>query len=179
MYLPKNVSFLKSSHHSSLEGGHKELMEMELTVNGVKHQLTVSPSERLLDVLRSRLHLTGAKEGCSEGECGACTVLLDGRAVNSCLILAFQVRGREVITVEGLGGPESLSSLQESFIEEHAVQCGYCTPGMLMAAKALLLENKNPTEEEIRQALAGNLCRCSGYVNIIKAVKKAAQCADI
>lgn len=151
-------------------------MEIELTVNGVVHQLTVRPRERLLDVLRSRLFLTGAKEGCGEGECGACTVLLDNVAVNSCLILAFQARGKEITTVEGLGGQESLSRLQQSFIEEHAVQCGYCTSGMLMAAKALLLKNKNPSEADIRQALAGNLCRCSGYINIIKAVQKAAQC---
>jgi aerobic carbon-monoxide dehydrogenase small subunit len=149
-------------------------MEIEITVNGVKHRLTVDAKERLLDVLRLRLGLTGAKEGCSEGECGACTVLLDGAAVNSCLVLAFQARGKEVITVEGLGGHENLSRLQQAFVDENAVQCGYCTPGMLMAAKALLLKNPDPSEAEIRQALAGNLCRCTGYTNIIKAVKTAA-----
>lgn len=149
-------------------------MEIELTVNGARHRLTVSPKERLLDLLRIRLGLTGAKEGCGEGECGACTVLLDGVAVNSCLVLAFQARGKEVITVEGLGGPESLSLLQQAFIKENAVQCGFCTPGMLMAAKALLLQNPIPSEAEIRQGLAGNLCRCTGYKNIIKAVQTAA-----
>lgn len=154
-------------------------MEIELTVNGVKHQLTVRPRERLLDVLRSRLLLTGAKEGCGEGECGACAVLLDGVAVNSCLILAFQARGKEVTTVEGLGSQESLSPLQQAFIEENAVQCGYCTPGMLIAAKALLLKNRNPSEADIREALAGNLCRCTGYINIIKAVQRAAKSETI
>jgi aerobic carbon-monoxide dehydrogenase small subunit len=149
-------------------------MEIEITVNGVKYQLTVHAKERLLDVLRLQLGLTGAKEGCGEGECGACTVLLEGVAVNSCLVLAFQARGKEVITVEGLGGHENLSRLQQAFVEENAVQCGYCTSGMLMAAKALLLRNSNPSEAEIRQALAGNLCRCTGYTNIIKAVKTAA-----
>lgn len=148
-------------------------MEIELTVNGVKHQLTVRPRERLLDVLRSRLFLTGAKEGCGEGECGACTVLLDGDAVLSCLMLAYQAHGKNITTVEGLGSQESLSYLQQCFLQENAVQCGYCTPGMLLAAKALLLKNKNPSETEIRQALAGNLCRCTGYVNIIKAVQRA------
>ncbi len=152
-------------------------MEIEFTVNSKKHLFNVRPRERLLDVLRGRLSLTGSKEGCGEGECGACTVLMDGLAVNSCLILAFQARGKEIITVEGLGGKEGLSRLQQAFIDENAVQCGFCTPGMLMSAKALLLKNPNPTDEEIRHALAGNLCRCTGYTNIIRAINAAKEIA--
>jgi aerobic carbon-monoxide dehydrogenase small subunit len=149
-------------------------VEIELTVNGVKHHLQVEPEERLLDLLRHRLGLTGAKEGCGEGECGACTIILDGRAVNSCLVLACQARDSEIITVEGLSSGEGLSPLQQAFLDHGAVQCGYCTPGMLLTATALLMHNPHPTEEEIRRAMAGNLCRCTGYVNIIKAVQAAA-----
>ena len=146
-------------------------MELQFTVNGQHHCLEVDPEDRLLDVLRNRLGLTGAKEGCGEGECGACTVIMDSKAVNSCLILAFQARGTEIVTVEGLARDGELDPLQKSFIINGAIQCGYCTPGMLMAAKALLMHNPQPSEEEIRTGLAGNLCRCTGYVNIIKAVK--------
>jgi aerobic carbon-monoxide dehydrogenase small subunit len=118
--------------------------------------------------------MTGTKEGCSEGECGACTVILDGNAVNSCLVLAPQVRGREVLTVEGLAGDAELTVLQAKFLEHGAIQCGYCTPGMLMSAKALLLANPHPSKAEIRSALAGNLCRCTGYTAIVEAVRDAA-----
>jgi len=130
---------------------------------------------RLLDLLRDELGLTGTKEGCAEGECGACTVIIDGEAVNSCLVLASQVRGKEIITVEGLGEDGKLDILQQKFLEHSAVECGFCTPGMLMSAKALFMKNPHPTEEEIRLAIAGNLCRCSGYSQIVAAVKDAAK----
>lgn len=149
-------------------------MELRLTVNGRAHTLEVEPQARLLDVLREQLGLTGAKEGCGEGECGACTVLMDDLAVNSCLVLAHQARGRSIITVEGLARSGELDHLQQAFIDNGAIQCGYCTPGMLMSAKALLLRDPDPKEEEIRLALAGNLCRCTGYLNIVKAVQEAA-----
>ena len=150
-------------------------MRMGLTVNGTRHDLEVAPTRRLIDLLRDELGLTGTKEGCSEGECGACTVLLDGRAVCSCLMLAVQARDRDVLTVEGLARNGELDILQQMFIDHGAVQCGYCTPGMLMSAKALLLKNPHPTETEIRTALAGNLCRCTGYSAIVEAVAAAAE----
>jgi aerobic carbon-monoxide dehydrogenase small subunit len=149
-------------------------MRIELNVNGADHSLEVRPDLRLIDLLREELGLTGTKEACGEGECGACTVLLDGRAVNSCLVLALQARGRHVLTVESLAEDGRLSVLQQKFIEHTAVQCGYCTPGMLMSAKALLMANPEPNEDEIRAALAGNLCRCTGYTAIVAAVKDAA-----
>ncbi len=150
-------------------------MRLLFDVNGVPRELEVAPDTRLIDVLRDQLALTGTKEGCGEGECGACTVLVDGQAVNSCLMLAPQVQGRQVLTVEGLGGDGELDDLQRQFIEHGAVQCGYCTPGMLMSAKALLLVTPRPSEDEIRSALAGNLCRCTGYAAIIAAVRAAAE----
>ena len=145
-----------------------------LKVNGKPRSLSVAPGETHLKVLREELDLTGTKEGCAIGECGACTVILDGRAVNSCLVLAAQVDGSEILTVEGLERDGALDALQEAFIRNHAVQCGYCTPGMLMSAKALLDEIPNPSEEDIRAAISGNLCRCTGYDNIVKAILDAA-----
>lgn len=150
-------------------------MLIEFKLNGKLYSQDVCPTMRLVDLLRNQLGLTGTKEGCGEGECGACTVILDGQAVNSCLVLAPQIRGREVITVEGLATDGELDILQQKFLEHAAVECGYCTPGMLMSAKALLMKNPRPNEAEIRLALAGNLCRCAGYAQIVRAVKAAAQ----
>jgi len=145
-----------------------------LTVNGAKERLDVPSNMTLLQMLRERLALTGTKNGCEAGECGACTVLVDGEPVNSCMMLAVEADGRDVLTVEGLSEGDRLSPLQEAFVEHNAVQCGFCTPGMLMSAHALLERNPDPTEEEIKEALVGNLCRCTGYVRIIEAVSAAA-----
>jgi aerobic carbon-monoxide dehydrogenase small subunit len=150
-------------------------MKLELRINGETRTLDIHPGRRLLDLIRDDLGLTGTKEGCGNGECGACTVLLDGQPVNSCLVPAAQCQGSEVITIEGLGGPDALGPMQQAFIDAHAVQCGFCTPGMIMVAKALLDRNPNPSETQIREALAGNLCRCTGYVTIIEAVQLAAR----
>lgn len=141
------------------------------TINNRKYELSVLPNQTLLQFLREELGLTGTKCGCEIGECGACTVLLDGEAINSCLVLAPQIDGKEVLTVEGLAKDGKLHPLQESFMNHDAVHCGFCTPGMLMSAKALLDKNPNPTEQEIRTAISGNLCRCTGYVQIVEAVK--------
>ena len=148
-------------------------MEITVELNGQPQILKTGPATRLSSALRA-LGLTGVKEGCLEGECGACTVLVEGAPVCSCLMLAAQAEGMRVATVEGLAKGTDLSDLQRAFIEEGAVQCGYCTPGMLMAAEGLLRANPEPSEVEIRRALAGNICRCTGYVNIIKAVDRAA-----
>jgi len=149
--------------------------EIELTVNGVKHRIWVKPNELLLNVLRKRLQLTGSKYGCGIGECGACTVHLNGEPVLSCLVLAIAADGSEVLTVEGLQGPDGeLDPLQEAFIEHNAFQCGYCTPGMLMMTKNLLSENPSPTEDEIRDYLKGNRCRCTGFASIVRAVELCA-----
>ena len=151
---------------------------MELVVNGERRRLRVGVNESLLQVLRDRLGLTGTKEGCAAGDCGACTVIMDGRAVLSCLVMAFQADGRHITTVEGLaegGQGEKPHPLQEAFMEHGAVQCGYCTPGMLMSAKALLDADPKPDRETIREALAGNLCRCTGYHKIVDAVEDAAR----
>ena len=148
---------------------------IELDVNGMSYTISVLPQRTLLEVLREDLFLTGTKEGCSDGECGVCTVLLDGLPVRSCLLLAVDVRGRKVTTVEGLAEGGTLHPLQEAFIEQGAIQCGYCTPGMLLSAKALLEEKQSPSEGDIRYALAGNLCRCTGYAKIIKAVQAASR----
>jgi aerobic-type carbon monoxide dehydrogenase small subunit (CoxS/CutS family) len=145
-------------------------VSIRFTVNGRSASVASSGSRRLLDVLREELRLTGTKEGCGEGECGACSVLIDGEVVDSCLVAVGQVEGREVTTVEGLAEGRQLTALQEAFINHGAAQCGICTPGMLLAAHALLRENPLPTDEEIREGLAGNLCRCTGYTKIIDAV---------
>ena len=144
------------------------------TINSDPVEFVCQPDETLLDVLRDRLGLTGSKEGCGTGDCGACSVTLDGRLVCSCLVLGAEAEGREVTTIEGLADGEKLHPLQTKFIEHAALQCGICTPGFLVAAKALLDRNSSPTDEEIRYALAGNLCRCTGYDKIVRAVKAAA-----
>jgi aerobic-type carbon monoxide dehydrogenase small subunit (CoxS/CutS family) len=146
-----------------------------LSVNGVGYPVEVEPWRSLLSVLREEVGLTGSKEGCDDSECGACMVLLDGRPVNSCSYLALQADGREVTTIEGLAAPDGeLHPLQRAFLDQGGVQCGFCTPGMLISAKALLDENPTPSEEEIRLALSGNLCRCTGYSGIVRAVQSAA-----
>ncbi len=150
---------------------------LTMNVNGKDVTLEIEPDELLVEVLRDRLGLTGTKVGCEEGECGACTVLLDGKAVVSCLLPAMKAQGRKVETVEGLAAEGKLHPLQQAFIDCGAVQCGYCTPGMLMSAKALLDENPSPSEEEIREAISGNLCRCTGYRKIVEAIKAASSSA--
>ncbi len=145
-----------------------------LTVNGSKHEVAIEPRQSLLQVLREELHLTGTKEGCSEGECSACTVMLDGQIVDSCLIFGLEAHEREVVTIEGLGSDEALHPVQQAFVTYGGTQCGFCTPGMILAAKALLDRHPNPTDEEIRWGISGNLCRCTGYVKIVDAIKAAA-----
>ena len=151
-----------------------ERVSIEVEVNGIRYKRTIRPSVSLLDFLREELSLKGTKKGCDSGQCGACTILMDGRTVDACLVLAIQAGGKEILTIEGLSSGGRLHPLQEAFVEEGAVQCGFCTPGMILSAKALLDEKKDPSEEEIREAISGNLCRCTGYVKIIKAVQKAA-----
>jgi carbon-monoxide dehydrogenase small subunit len=149
--------------------------EIEFTINGKRRKLVVKTNDLLLNVIREDLGLTGTKYGCGTGECGACTVLMDGKPVLSCLTLAVSADGRNVTTIEGVGTNENPHPLQEAFVEVGAVQCGYCTPGMILSAKALLDKNPNPTEEEIKTAIGGNLCRCTGYVKIIEAIQLAAK----
>lgn len=146
-----------------------------LTVNGRKHQVALPPNVTLLRALREYLHVTDVKNGCEKGDCGACTVILNGRAVNSCLVLAWQADGGEILTVSGLGTTSNPHPIQEAFADTGAAQCGFCTPGMVLAAKALLDENPHPTEEEIREAISGNLCRCTGYTPIVHAIQLAAE----
>lgn len=147
---------------------------IELTINGKKRKVETTHSTRLLDLLRDDLHLTGTKEGCGKGECGACTVIMNGELVASCLILAPQADGAVITTIEGIGSDDHLDPIQEAFIETGAVQCGFCTPGMILAAKKLLEENPHPDEEEIKRGISGNLCRCTGYQKIFDAIKLAA-----
>jgi carbon-monoxide dehydrogenase small subunit len=144
-------------------------------VNGELYEVAVHPHWTLLEVLREELDLTGAKKGCDAGDCGGCTVILDGKPVVSCLTLAVEADGRDILTIEGLAQNGQLHPIQNAFVEHGAIQCGFCTPGMIMSAKALLDENPNPTEEEVRQAIAGNLCRCTGYVKIVEAILAASQ----
>jgi len=151
-----------------------EKQRITLQVNGEVHEVYAFPNMTLLEVLREELHLTGAKESCGQGACGACTVLLDGLPVRSCLLFAREAEGRQVLTIEGLASRGKLHPIQEAFIEHHAIQCGFCAPGMILTAKALLDRTPDPTEGEIRRALAGNICRCTGYVKIVEAIKAAA-----
>ncbi|SEF42513.1 purine hydroxylase delta subunit apoprotein [Caloramator fervidus] len=146
-------------------------MKIELNVNGKDYSIEIEEHLRLIDLLRDKLNLTGTKEGCGEGECGACTVIMDGRIVNSCLVMAFQAHKSKIITIEGVEDED----IKNAFIEEGAVQCGFCTPGMILAAKSLLDKNENPSEQDIREAISGNLCRCTGYNKIVSAIKKAAE----
>jgi len=149
---------------------------VKFQVNGEQTAIDAEPTKTLLDVLREVLFLTGTKRGCDSGECGACTVLLNGQAVHSCLILAAELEGQDVLTIEGLSkNPKELHPLQKAFIEKGAVQCGFCTPGLMMSAKALLDRNPNPTEEEVRHSISGNLCRCTGYSKIVDAILTACE----
>lgn len=146
-----------------------------LSVNGERREVFIEPNRTLLDVLREDLSLTGVKEACGRGECGACTVLVDGKPVNSCITLAVEAEGKEIETIEGLSNGGDLHPLQEAFIEHHSFQCGFCTPGIIMTAKAFLDRNPEPTEEEIKNAVAGNICRCTGYDNIVDGILNAAE----
>ena len=146
---------------------------VKLKVNGRTHELAVDTRAKLAEVIRDELRLTGTHIGCGTGSCGACTVLLDGQTVKSCCVLAVDAAGQEVTTIEGLAKPGELTPLQQSFVTHHGLQCGYCTPGMVLSAHQLLGENPEPSEDEIRHAIAGNLCRCTGYQNIVKAIKAA------
>ncbi|MBZ4653492.1 MAG: (2Fe-2S)-binding protein [Peptococcaceae bacterium] len=148
---------------------------IRFTINGEVREMEVKSNQRLLDLIRNDLDLTGTKEGCAGGECGACTVLVDGKAINSCLMLAVEADGKEILTIEGLAEGMVLDPIQESFVEHGALQCGFCIPGMIMSAKALLKKNPHPSEMEIREAISGNLCRCTGYEKIIEAILNVTQ----
>lgn len=160
---PKDVKF----------GPAKQLVQF--TVNGDPVRVLIPPNTTLLDVLRKDLELTGAKYGCGSGECGACTVLIDGRPILACLTLAVNVSGKKVTTIEGLSRPGELDPLQRAFVDKGAIQCGFCTPGLVLTAKALLAENPNPSEKSIREYIRGNLCRCTGYVKVVEAIAQAAK----
>jgi carbon-monoxide dehydrogenase small subunit len=153
-------------------------MKMKLRVNGNDYEIEVEPHRTLLDVLRYRLGMTGTKEGCGTGSCGSCTVLMDGKAVNSCLVFVAEAEGKEITTIEGLSWEGELHPLQQAFIDEGAVQCGFCTPGMILTAKAFLDANPKPNESQIREAIAGNLCRCTGYEKIIRAIMSIGQAPE-
>ena len=152
---------------------------IELTVNGEEYDVLIPPHLTLLEVLREKLELTGTKEGCGEGVCGSCTVLMDGQPVRSCLTLAVEAAGHEITTIEGLTGPKGLDRLQESFINHGAIQCGFCTPGMILTAKALLNENPRPNVEQAKGAIAANICRCTGYTKIVEAIVAAGEDNDV
>ena len=149
------------------------MININLKINGKGYNLDIKEELRLLDLLREELKLTGVKEGCGEGECGACTVIMDGETVNSCMVMAFQADGSEILTIEGLGTEDNLHPIQEAFIEVGAVQCGYCTPGMILSVKSLLDKNPYPSRDEIREGISGNLCRCTGYNKIVDAAELA------
>jgi carbon-monoxide dehydrogenase small subunit len=150
------------------------MKQVKLTVNGKAYEVDVQPQDTLLNVIREKLGLTGTKEGCGLGECGACTVIMNGKTVNSCLVLAIEADGKQITTIEGLAEGDKLHPLQQAFIDQGGLQCGFCTPGMIISAKVLLDENPNPSEDEIRRGIAGNFCRCTGYTKIIKSIKTAA-----
>ena len=150
-------------------------LDITLRINGEEHALRVAPSRTLLDVLRGELALTGTKNACNQGACGACTVLIDGLPMNACLLLAANITGRDIISVEGLGEGGKLSVMQQAFVDAGAIQCGFCMSGMIITATALVADNPTPTRGEIRNALSGNLCRCSGYVRVVDAVQLAAE----
>ena len=150
------------------------MKEIKLTVNDMEYTIHVKPQATLLDIIREDLGLIGTKEGCGEGECGACTVLMDGLAVNACLILAAEADGKKITTIEGLAKGSELHPIQQAFVDVGGLQCGFCTPGMILSTKALLDKNSNPTDEEIRKGLEGNFCRCTGYTKIIESVRVAA-----
>lgn len=153
----------------------KDTMNITLNINNKVYNTEVKPTDTLLFVLREKLHLTGTKYGCGEGECGACSIIMDGLLVNSCTILAPQAQGKEIITIEGHENDELIRKLQDAFVLKGAVQCGYCTPGMIMAGRALLANNPKPTVDEIREGISGNLCRCTGYVKIVEAIESVSQ----
>jgi aerobic carbon-monoxide dehydrogenase small subunit len=148
---------------------------IKLNVNNEEYELAVEANRTLLDLLRYDLGLTGTKKGCDEGDCGACTVIMDGKAVSSCLVLAVQANGRKILTIEGVGTKDGLHPIQQAFVENGAIQCGFCTPGMILSAKALLDRNPHPDEQEIRTAISGNLCRCTGYQKIVEAIEEAGE----
>lgn len=150
-------------------------IQVQTTINGTETDFLCEPRQSLLEVLRDEMQMTGTKEGCNNGNCGSCNVLLDGKLVNSCLVMAFEVEGKQVTTIEGIATSEGLHPIQTAFLEDAALQCGICTPGFIVAAKALLEKNANPSEQEIRLSLAGNLCRCTGYDKIVRAVQDAAK----
>ena len=151
----------------------KRREEIVLKVNGINYQVEVEPWRTLVEVLRETLGLTGTKKSCNEGECGACTVMMDGRPVASCLVLAMDAQGKEIVTIEGLSQGERLHPIQEAFLKHGAIQCGFCTPGMVISAKALLDKNPRPTQTEVRKAISGNLCRCTGYQHIVDSIMVA------
>jgi carbon-monoxide dehydrogenase small subunit len=157
------------------EGGAAMERIIHLNINDENYEVIARPRESLLDVLRNKLKLTGTKIGCNEGDCGACTVIMGGRTVNACLVLAVEAEGQKILTIEGLAQGPQMHPLQEAFVKHGGFQCGYCTPGMLLSAKALLDENSDPTEEEIRKGISGNLCRCTGYTKIVESIREAAR----
>jgi aerobic carbon-monoxide dehydrogenase small subunit len=161
----------------SVESGEDEMERkaIRVVVNDKSYDLIVSPWRTLLEVIREDLNLTGTKEGCGQGECGSCTVIMGGKTVNSCLVLAVEADGQEIVTIEGVADEGKLHPVQQAFVEHAGMQCGFCTPGMIMSAKALLDRNPNPSEEEIREGIAGNFCRCTGYTKIIESIGAAAK----
>ena len=148
---------------------------ISLTINNEEYELAVAPNQTLLEVLRYELRLTGTKQGCGVGDCGTCTVIMDGKPVNSCLVLAVQANGRHILTIEGLQTDQGLHPIQQAFVDDGAIQCGFCSPGMILTAKSLLDQNPKPNESEIRMAISGNLCRCTGYQKIVEAIQHASE----